>query len=78
MLEKVTMLLFAGMIFFAVLIVYVARTTPNDGQTFQIMAGAFNSLLGAFLTKIIPQVVGAWKGNGNGKPVEPAAEAKPE
>lgn len=74
MLERVTILLFVGMIFFAVVIVFVARTSPTDGQTFQIMAGAFNSLLGAFLTKIIPSVIAGVKGNGaNGKEPPPSS-----
>lgn len=71
----ITMLLFAGLVLSGAAILWIAKTSPNDGQTFQVFAGVFHDLLGSFLTLIVPRVFGMLKPTPNG--TAPAAGSAP-
>ena len=69
----ITLLLFAGLVLSGSAILWIAKTSPTDGQTFQVFAGVFHDLLGSFLTLIVPRVFGMLKPVPNGTPQAPGA-----
>lgn len=48
-------LLFTGIIFFAIVLVAIARLMPNDGQTFQVISGLLTGFAGAFFGRMKPK-----------------------
>jgi hypothetical protein len=50
--DYVTVLLFAGMLIFTILLIIVEKFFHDDGQIFQVMAGLVTGFSGAFFTRI--------------------------
>jgi uncharacterized membrane protein YjjP (DUF1212 family) len=48
-------LLLLSILFFAGMLIYIARWAPNDGQTFQVISGLLTGFSGAFLARIKPK-----------------------
>jgi len=53
--DKVVYLLTFLVLVFTGLLIYVAKTSPNDGQTFQIVSGLVTGFSGALLMRINPK-----------------------
>ncbi len=47
--DPILKLLLAGIVFFTVVLLYTQKWFPDDGQTFQVVAGLLTSFGGAFL-----------------------------
>lgn len=62
----ITLLLFAGLVLSGTAILWIAKTSPNDGQTFQVFAGVFH----------VDEIIAAAK-PGGGPPV-PTHQAQPQ
>jgi hypothetical protein len=54
-LDHVVVLLFVGMLVFTAILMYEAQARPNDGQTFQVIAGLLTAFSGSFFTRIKPK-----------------------
>lgn len=72
--EPLLKILFFLVVFFAIALCLVSHFQPNDGQTFQIMAGGFTGSLAVFLAWMKPP--GDW--SPTPKPPPPGVEKKIE
>ena len=52
--DKILYLLFAGIVIFSVLLIFVEKFFMSDGQMFQVMAGVLTAFSGAFFGRINP------------------------
>ena len=52
--EPIVWLLAGMVIYFSLMLVGISKWSPNDGQTFQLLAGAMTTLLGALAMRIKP------------------------
>lgn len=52
--EPIIWLLALMVVFFAVLVVLVAKWSPSDGQVFQVISGALATIIGIFANRIMP------------------------
>lgn len=48
-LDPILKLLLGGIVFFLAVLLYIQKWFPNDGQTFQVVAGLLTGFSGAFL-----------------------------
>lgn len=48
-LDPILKLLLVGIVFFMAILLYIQKWFPNDGQTFQVVAGLLTGFSGAFL-----------------------------
>lgn len=48
-------LLLFGIVFFAGILIYIARWAPQDGQTFQVISGLLTGFSGAFFARLKPK-----------------------
>ena len=69
-LEPVVVLLFIGMLVFTGILLYVQKFFPNDGQTFQVIAGLLSAFSGAFFMRVKPR-------GTNGDATPPATNGAP-
>ncbi len=53
--EPIMYLLFAGMLIFTGILLWIAQARPNDGQTFQVIAGLLTAFSGSFFTRLKPR-----------------------
>ena len=54
-LEPVVMLLFAGMVFFTLMLFVAEKWFAADGQMFQVIAGLLTGFSGAFFMRVKPK-----------------------
>lgn len=52
--DPIMWLLFAGIVFFTLLLVAISKWSPNDGQTFQVLSGLLTGFAGAFFGRMKP------------------------
>ena len=52
--DKILYLLFAGIVIFSILLIFVEKFFMSDGQMFQVMAGVLTAFSGAFFGRINP------------------------
>lgn len=52
--DKITWLLLAATIFFALILIGIDKLFPNEGQVFQVIANLTSGFAGAFFTRIQP------------------------
>jgi hypothetical protein len=52
--EPITLLMFAAVVFFTLLLIAVSKWSPEDGQTFQVISGLLTGFGGAFLGRVKP------------------------
>ncbi len=52
--EPMDRLMFVGIVFFSLLLIWEANHAPSDGQTFQVFSGCLTGFVGAFLMKQKP------------------------
>lgn len=52
--EPLDRLLFGAIIFLVLVLVVVAKWSPNDGQTFQVISGLLTTFSGAFVGRMVP------------------------
>jgi len=50
--DRVLYLLFAGMVFFSIMLLYVEHFFKDDGQLFQVVSGLITGFAGAFFTRL--------------------------
>jgi hypothetical protein len=53
-LDPVDRVLVALIVFFALVLVGLLKLAPANGQTFQVFCSALSTVLGAFVTRMIP------------------------